>query len=774
MILSKLYEHRQHFSSKTDTNMLSTDASRFLAQSQSRLSFSQNDPTASRNPLERQRGGNTRVPSRGYLQRRPPGSTYLGGAASQTSRFPFASRTAQPSAPLFYSATDEFREEDDGQEHEREVADLYALQQSRRDFGTGRLSESSEDDSRSDNARRKDGRGRRSRGAMGRGIRSSWTGDDNDSVSKPADADQDTKEAPVEPSVAGSFMSRTTDRLVDVELASTIHEDEEENASTYRDTYDDDDPPSLQQFRKPGPQDSQFDNSRLYDNENTPFMSGEHATSPDRESVPTALAASPSPKALVYDSFWASLFMIDCIAMLSSFILVLLHTSAPGKSSAFGDTIYTTMRSSFYLLAVDTLVATIVALVWIAALRSFVRPLVLLILVAVPTIALSFSLYPFVSSFKGTWHGNSVQDKAMRWLAFLPAAFAGVWIFTAYRGRHSLDRAIDLLQFATRILGDCPTLIVVGFGTLGLVIAWTWTWMLMFTRVFLGGHTEGAGKRLFIINTSTWWLGIFFVLTYLWTLGVISGVQRATTAASTSQWYFYRNAAPAPSPQSVVRAAFSHATTKIFGTICLSTLLALAVRVPLLILPGRVAGYISLFFYSFVPTSIATLTNPLTLTYAAIHSQPLGISARGLSELTFVASTGTAPTTTLTPHAFSRPYHNNRGTPSLVAYRLAKLLLHATRFITSLAFGFGGWVSTARSMTLDGTGVRGSMYAYVVGLVAGAIGWAVLGAMEGVLGGVLDAVVVCWGSEMQSHGGGQARFCREAGELLADEGAVGL
>ena len=361
----------------------------------------------------------------------------------------------------------------------------------------------------------------------------------------------------------------------------------------------------------------------------------------------------------------------------------------------------------------------------------------------------------------------------MRWLSWIPIIFATLWSYTAFKGRHSLDRAISLLQFTTRILAACPTLVLVGFATLTLVVLWTWLWMLMFTRVFLQGHVSTSGKTMFVVDVGTWWMGVFFVLTYLWSLGVISGVQRATTAAATSQWYFYRNAAPAPSPKSVVRAALLHATTKIFGTVCLSTLLALAVRLPLLVLPARLASFLTLFFYSFVPTSIATLTNPLTLTYAAIHSQPLTLSARGLTELTFVApAAGTGPTTALTPNAFSRPHPNNRGTPNLFAYRLAKLLLHATRFITSLAFGFGGWVSTARMLLVEGSENRGSLYAYVVGLVAGAIGWAVLGAMEGVLGGVLDAVVICWGSDVQSGGNGQARFCREAGELLENDGTT--
>lgn len=87
----------------------------------------------------------------------------------------------------------------------------------------------------------------------------------------------------------------------------------------------------------------------------------------------------------------------------------------------------------------------------------------------------------------------------------------------------------------------------------------------------------------------------------------------------------------------------------------------------------------------------------------------------------------------------------------------------------SLALGFGGWVSTARSMKLAAMdGLRGSLYAYIVGLIAGAIGWGILGAMEGVLACIVDAVVVCWGSEVGSSGRGQVRYCREAGYLFGE------
>jgi len=265
---------------------------------------------------------------------------------------------------------------------------------------------------------------------------------------------------------------------------------------------------------------------------------------------------------------------------------------------------------------------------------------------------------------------------------------------------------------------------------------------------------------MFVINAGSWWVGVYFIFVYVWSLGVIAGIQRTVTAATVSQWYFHRLTVPSPSSCQIVQAALVHAFTTLFGTICLSSFLAMLIRLPLIVLPRRLSSFVSLAAYSLVPTPISALTNPLTLTYGAIHSQPLAVSARSLSQMTFL-SPGT-PATSFHPRSFSVSQRNDSA--SLLPYRLAKLLLHATRFIMSLALGFGGWVSTARSLWVS-SAIRGSLYAYVVGLVAGAIGWGVLGAMEGVLSGVVDAAVVCWASEVSSSRR-EARYCREAGWLF--------
>ncbi|KAL6720202.1 hypothetical protein ACLMJK_002123 [Lecanora helva] len=755
--------------------MFSEYASRFLAQSQSRVGFGQPEEPP-RNPLHRHRQdqASSRFPSsRSYLQRPAFGNPYNAGN-SQLSQFPFASR-ATPSAPLFYSATDQFREEDDEEEHEREVADFYALQRSRRQFGGSRLEESSEAEENGSQGSMEEGDGRNKdeRGhSRGRGIKSSWMGDKAKGRSRGGPSTKMETDDPVHLARVDSETSNgSKGHLEDVGLESTTQDStagDEPPDDLAVEIPPDDDPPSIQQFRK-------LPNADRF-NPTSPFLPQETTTEDnlDRPHPPESDASSAPPTVADpvaepprHDAFWGSLYLISIAALFASFILVYLHTAAPSLKHPLGDTIYTTLHASYYLLAVDTVVAVIVSLLWIAILRSYVRPLVYMILVAVPVILFSFFLYPLISSYQGKYHGSSLQDKAMRWFSFIPGVLALLWGFAVHRGRHSFSKAISILEFSCRILAANPGLLLVGFASLAAVISWTWIWMAMFTRVFLGGHLSSA-KTLYIIEASTWWLGIFFVLIYLWTLAVLSGIQRATTAATVSQWYFHRLTVPSPTSRQVINAAFSHATTTLFGTICLSTLLAILIRLPFLILPRRILALVGICSYTVMPSSVATLTNPLTLTYSAIHSQPLVTSSRALARLSYIAP----------KDPDSTPFRS-RNAPSqtpLHSYTLSLLLLRATRFITSLALGFGGWVSTARSLTLSNaegaTGnnatIKGSLYAYVVGLIAAAIGWGIMGAMDGVVAGVVDAVVVCWGSE-RGRGDGAVRYCREAEWLFGED-----
>ncbi|KAI0025258.1 hypothetical protein F4780DRAFT_423071 [Xylariomycetidae sp. FL0641] len=752
--------------------MFSEYASRFLSQSQSRLSsFGQTD---NNDPAGRQPDGHSRY------SRHPARSAYgarLGNPYQpSSSRFSgFASRYhTAPEAPLFHSALGEFREEED-EDDLREAADFRALQQSRRVFVSSRMDESSASENEASRASLSQSGEHDSRIYDERtrplGIKSSWNGE---SSFKDRPSKRKTKEEGSSPSGQKNKRQNSdsdeSGKMVDIGLNSTVM-DNEVPEDLLQETPTDASPPAFQKFKTtnsgskgPGRKDSHLERDRRLMRQAIVEEDEEEDEEDQQRDQAGKIPAPPRPRMygeiFVHDQFFAWIYLIAIASLLATFVLVWLHTSVPGRK--LGDTIYTTLHSSFFLLAVDTLVSIIVALVWMAALRSFVQPLALLILLGVPVVLFSFSLYPMVSSFQGPEHGSRVQDVVMRYAAIVPGVCAIVWTWLLYKGRHEIHRAIDILDFSSRILAANPGLVLLGFCSLAFVVGWTWIWLWMFTRVFLGGYFSKSIST-FVIGTATWWLAVFFFLMYVWTLSVLGGVVRATTGGTVSNWYFHRNHQNPATSNEIVKGALGHSTTTVFGTICASTLLALAVRLPILILPRRISSIFEFIGWRLAPRPVSVLTNPLALTYASIHSLPLMESASQLSRISFLA---TGPTTTLTPSAFSR----RNQTASLMPYRMAKMLLHAARFVMSTALGFAAWVMTARQLQVQvpgGAGIRGSAYAYVVGLVASMIGWGVLGAMEGVLSGILDGVLICYASERRL-GSERASYCIEAARLFED------
>ncbi|KAI0549550.1 hypothetical protein F4679DRAFT_573525 [Xylaria curta] len=753
--------------------MFSEYASRFLSQSQSRLS-NFGAPTDGNEPSSRQPSD---APSR--FSRQPARFSYqsrLGNPyQSSQSRFGgFASRYhTAPDAPLFHSALNEFREDDD-EDDVREAADFRALQHSRRVFVSSRMEDSSASENDASRASLDQSGERDSRLYEDRdrpmGIKSSWNGE---SSFKGRQAKRKPKEeqptAGTQTNTRQNSESDEGGKMVDVGLESTVI-DNSVPEDLLLETPTDSSPPAFQQFKSITKGSSKGAASRAHSNLERDHRLMRQAIAEEdedeeeqvTEQQPGDIPAPPQPRMygeiFVHDQFFAWLYLIAIASLIATFVLVWLHTSPPTRK--IGDTIYTTLNSSFYLLAVDTLVSVVVALVWMAALKSFMQPLVLLILFGVPIVLFSFSLYPMISSFQGPDHGSRLQDVVMRYAAIIPGILSIVWVWLLYKGRHEVHRAVDMLDFSSRILAANPALVLLGFGALAFVVGWTWVWLWMFTRVFLGGYFS-TKLSAFVIGTATWWLAIFFFLMYVWTLSVLSGVVRATTGGTVSNWYFHRNLQTLTSSNDIVKGALGHSTTTVFGTICASTLLSLAVRLPILILPRRIAGIFEFIGWKLAPRPVTVLTNPLAVTYASVHSLPLMESASQLGRIQFLA---TGPTTTLTPSAFSR----RNQTASLVPYRMAKLLLHAARSVMAIALGFAAWVMTARQLRVqvpDSPSIRGSAYAYVVGIIASAIGWAVLGAMEGILSGILDAVLICYASERRLE---RATYCIEAAKLFED------
>ncbi|KAJ2973796.1 hypothetical protein NUW58_g8848 [Xylaria curta] len=667
--------------------MFSEYASRFLSQSQSRLS-NFGAPPDSNDPSGRQPSD---APSRFARQpARLPYQSRLGNPyQSSQSRFGgFASRyNTAPDAPLFHSARNDFRDNED-EDDVREAADFRALQQSRRVFVSSRIEDSSaseNDTSRAslDQSGEHDSRLYEDRDRP-KGIKSSWNGESSFKGRQAKRKAKDEQQAPgARQHVRQNSDSDEGGKMVDVGLESTVM-DNSVPEDLLLETPTDSSPPAFQQFK------STKGSSRGVASRAHPNLERDHrlmrqAIAEEDEDEDEDEGVSQQPR----------------------------DVPSPPQPRMYGEIfVHDQFFAWLYLIAFASLIATF------------------------------------------------ILDVVMRYAAIVPGVLSIIWVWLLYKGRHEVHRAVDMLDFSSRILAANPALVLLGFGALAFVVGWTWVWLWMFTRIFLGGYFS---KKLsaFVIGTATWWLAIFFFLMYVWTLSVMSGVVRATTGGTVSNWYFHRNLQTLASSNDIVKGALGHSTTTVFGTICASTLLSLAVRLPILVLPRRISGIFEFIGWKLAPRPVTILTNPLAITYASVHSLPLMESASQLGRIQFL---GAGPTTTLTPSAFSR----RNQTASLIPYRMAKLLLHAARFVMSIALGFAAWVMTARQLRVqipDSPSIKGSAYAYVVGIVASMIGWAVLGAMEGILSGILDGVLICYASERKLE---RATYCIEAAKLFED------
>ncbi|VVT53273.1 uncharacterized protein SAPINGB_P003490 [Magnusiomyces paraingens] len=451
----------------------------------------------------------------------------------------------------------------------------------------------------------------------------------------------------------------------------------------------------------------------------------------------TSTQQQPSQDMPKFDAIWANVYLALISSMLATSLIIWLRTDVP-SSAPFKDTMYTMLQKSGRYLFMDIFIASMASVAWIFLLRRYSMALFYLSIVAVPTTLFGFTIYPLIMSYRSAYGGNTTQDRVMRWTTILPLTMGILWCYFIYTGRAALNRALGIIRLASSILADNPPLIVLGYASVGLFILATWLWLHMFMRVFLQGHAVlNHGTTGWVLDPKSWALAAFYIFMYLWSWGVISGFQRSTISAVVSQWYFYRNARPQPSPADMTYVALQYSLSAQFGTICLSSLLRLAVRLPLYILPRRAVGMFQLAVYHFAPTSIMALTNPLALSNAIINSQSLVDSAQAIGSLRYL------------DHGYNNP--TVRSGHSWTAYRLAKMLLSAARGVMSLVLGYSAWVHAA--MYTDG-----SLYGYMAGLIAAFIGWFVLGASEGILSMVVDAAFLCFAIDNAARGG----HCTEA------------
>ena len=227
---------------------------------------------------------------------------------------------------------------------------------------------------------------------------------------------------------------------------------------------------------------------------------------PPRQSLPDdALprpVSAPSLTSVAHDSTWAAFYGLSMAGMFATAFVIWLGTETPSDDVPLGDTIYSTLHSAFPLLISDAILAIGIAMLWIILMRHALQPFIYLLLFIIPVSMFTLFLVPLIQSFRGRWEGETIQDKAMRWASIIPAIIGIWWTYKTWKERHSLNRAVSIIALSGKIVRENQALVGFSFSVLGAFIAFTFIWVLMFSRVFLRSYRVVEGG----------WLGLYRLL----------------------------------------------------------------------------------------------------------------------------------------------------------------------------------------------------------------------------------------------------------------------
>ncbi|KAI9103018.1 plasma-membrane choline transporter-domain-containing protein [Phlyctochytrium arcticum] len=280
-----------------------------------------------------------------------------------------------------------------------------------------------------------------------------------------------------------------------------------------------------------------------------------------------------------------TILYVLCLGIMSfAGLIYLFTTSSRGLDKIVPRPIYTTIRDSAGLLSITITVAVGIAVLWLSLLRSFVRPVVLITVAAIPITCLLGFAAILTNSVLGKVHDPSYLGPQYDGMIAVASGFliSGVasCVFLLRR-RKQIEQTIHILQLSCDILRTNPGIFAVSILlTIGYVI-FAATWLFLFSHLFLKGlkETDPTGVVRWHMNASTGWVAAFYVLMYFWTSAIFKNVEKTTIAGVVGEWYFQRYKCfllqEADSTHSRDRTIknFKSAITKSFGSIAFASLI---------------------------------------------------------------------------------------------------------------------------------------------------------------------------------------------------------
>ncbi|GAA95249.1 uncharacterized protein L969DRAFT_101482 [Mixia osmundae IAM 14324] len=420
-----------------------------------------------------------------------------------------------------------------------------------------------------------------------------------------------------------------------------------------------------------------------------------------------------------------------------------------------------TIASSIPLLIILTLLSLLSGVAATASLAFYKRGAYFVVhaaVVSVPLLLVLAGAWSYAGSYVLVSHDNEEHEghwlilarTLLRAFSVLVICAAGWLAQTAYKNRKRLQQTVHVLELAATIISDHQALLVLCLGFTVAFTVITFPFLSIFSTAVSHGVYTGTDKeheRTWHVDSTSGTFACFVVFTWLWTLGVMRGIQRMTVSGVVGAWWFSRHDPDSPTSNELIVASLQRATGPSLGTVCYSALL-LALLDSLALVSSkmrnvtrstsRLPGFLSPLYYLAPAFALAAsffdAISSYALVFAGLTGQPFAESARRSAALISSNRTG-----------------------YLLDNLLVKYVLNMISLALATLAGLAGFMFATYT-------VSEAHYAPLISLLCAIVPFWTVRLCSDVLSNAVDGIFLCYNLDVASG----STHCSKAVEVFAE------
>ncbi|KAI8581668.1 hypothetical protein K450DRAFT_230612 [Umbelopsis ramanniana AG] len=426
---------------------------------------------------------------------------------------------------------------------------------------------------------------------------------------------------------------------------------------------------------------------------------------PTTSAIP-ADVTTVKPHMKLKDPFFAFLYVIAFLIFIVSGLVILFTTDSHAIEDFSRGTVFIAIKGSAGILAIMFSLALAVSAIWIILLRKYARS-------------------NFIEGSGPTGH-----DTRLTIMSFFPLVTGILYLRILLGNKEKIEHTLTVFELACDVLRANPEAVLLSVSLMGVFVAFSSLWIVLFSRLWLIGHTISPTTPSgieWVVNNNVYLLATFYIFFYLWTASLLINIQRFSLAGVTAQWYFHRHEPVDSISANPSKAALTRACTTSLGTVAVGALLlsivqtfqVVSIQVQKRLKASNIVFGAILGCLKFIEMIVGAINNE-TIILAGITGESFLASARSVTKV------------------FRRNLISG-----VLEGLLTRMILNISALMLSLFSGFATYIFVTRSLH--------SPHGMIVGFLAAVVPFYISRFFTSLLNNIIDALFVSYAIDLDTN-----------------------